>query len=350
MCSNKLNNETTLTEQQTPFILYGGNDEKVHVKVFIQHETIWLPQKAMAELFDTSTDNIGLHLKNIYADDELNENSTTEGFSVVQSEGGRNVRRTLKFYNLDAIIAVGYRVNSRRATQFRIWATSVLKEFIKKGFVLDDDRLKQGENAFGEDYFQELLERVRSIRASERRIYQQITDIFAEISVDYDPKADITHNFYAMIQNKFHFAITGHTAAEIIHSKTDRDAPYAGLRTWKNAPEGRVLSSDVTVAKNYLEEKSIKKLERTISGFFDYIENIIENRQTMAMQDMAESVDKFLAFNEYKLLVGKGQMSKAQADKKAIAEYKAFNKTQKIKSDFDALVNKTKQVKGGDDA
>ena len=243
-----------------------------------------------------------------------------EDFLTVQNEGGRNVRRTLKFYNLDAIIAVGYRVNSRRATQFRIWATQILKEFIKKGFVLDDERLKQGENAFGEDYFQELLERVQSIRASERRIYQQITDIFAEISVDYDPKAEITQNFYAMVQNKFHFAITGQTAAEIIHTKTDRNAPNAGLMTWKNSPSGRIIASDVTVAKNYLTEKDIKKLERTISGFFDYIENIIENRQTMNMDDMAQSVDKFLSFNEYQLLEGKGKISKARADKKALAE------------------------------
>lgn len=332
-------------DMQTPFILYGNENEQVKVRVLLQNETIWLPQKSMADLFDTSTDNISLHLKNIYADNELQEEATTEDFSVVQNEGGRSVQRTLKFYNLDAIIALGYRVNSKRATQFRIWATQVLKEFIKKGFVLDDERLKQGETTFGQDYFQELLERIRSIRTSERRIYQQITDIFAEISVDYDPKSDITQNFYAMIQNKFHYAITGQTAAEIIHSKSDRNAPHAGLLSWKNGPKGRVLASDVVVAKNYLDEKQIKRLERTISSFFDYIENIIENRVAMTMADMAESVDKFLTFNEYDVLQGKGQISKKQADQKALDEYSHFNKTQKIRSDFDVLVEKTKGSK-----
>ncbi len=327
--------ELTPTDMDTPFLLYGGDDAKVHVRVFVQGETLWLPQRAMGELFDTSADNISLHLKNIYADGELSETATAEEFSVVKNEGKRAVRRAMKFYNLDAIIAVGYRVNSKRATQFRIWATQILKEYIQKGFVLDDDRLKQGEQTFGEDYFKELLERVRSIRASERRIYQQITDVYAEISVDYDPQADITQSFYAMVQNKFHYAITGHTAAEIIHAKADPDAPYMGLTSWKNGPEGRVLSSDVTVAKNYLSEGEIKKLERTISGFFDYIENIIENRVTMAMHDMAESVDKFLSFNEYQVLEGKGRISKASADKKALAAYKSFNKIQKIESDFD---------------
>ena len=341
MSSNK--NEVAVVDSQTPFILYGGDDDKVHVRVFIKNETLWLSQIEIATLFDTTKQNISAHLLNIFKDGELSEAATVKDLLTVQNEGGRNVKRPLKFYNLDAIIAVGYRVNSKRATQFRIWATNVLKEFITKGFVLDDERLKQGETTFGEDYFQELLERVRSIRASERRIYQQITDIFAEISEDYDPKAEITQNFYAMVQNKFHFAITGHTAAEIIHSKSDINAPNAGLLSWKNGPKGRVLSSDVTVAKNYLEEKEIKRLERTISSFFDYIENIIENRTTMTMQNMAESVDKFLSFNEYSVLEGKGKISKARADKKAIAEYKEFNKTQKIESDFDVLIAKAKK-------
>ncbi len=208
---------------ETPFLLYAGDDEKVHVRVLVRGETLWLPQRLMAELFQTTADNISLHLKNIYAEGELAEESTAEDFSVVQNEGGRAVRRMLRHHNLDAIIAVGYRVNSKRATQFRIWATQILKEYIKKGFVLDDERLKQGNQVFGEDYFLELLERVRSIRASERRIYQQITDIFAECSVDYDPKAEITQNFYAMVQNKFHYAITGQTAAEIIHAKAARN-------------------------------------------------------------------------------------------------------------------------------
>jgi hypothetical protein len=328
----------------SPFLLYAGDDEKVHVRVFIHAETLWLSQRLMAELFQTTPDNIGLHLKNIYAEGELAESATAEDFSVVQNEGGRSVRRTLRHYSLDAIIAVGYRVSSRRATQFRIWATQILNEYIRKGFVLDDDRLKQGKQVFGEDYFQELLERVRSIRASERRIYQQITDIFAECSIDYDPKSDITQNFYAMVQNKFHHAITGQTAAEIVQTKADRTAPHMGLLTWKNAPHGRILASDVTVAKNYLSEPEIKRLERTISGFFDYIENIIENRVQMTMADMAASVDKFLSFNEYKVLTHKGRISKTEADQKALTEYSEFNQTQKIESDFDRVLKATKAI------
>ena len=338
----------TVTEgAESPFLLYAGDDEKVHVRVLIHAEMLWLPQRQMAELFQTTPDNIGLHLKNIFAEGELTESATTEDFSVVQNEGGRTVRRTLKHYNLDAIIAVGYRVSSKRATQFRIWATHILNEYIRKGFVLDDDRLKQGKQVFGEDYFQELLERVRSIRASERRIYQQITDIFAECSVDYDPKSDITQNFYAMVQNKFHFAITGQTAAEIIGAKADRDAPHMGLLTWKNAPNGRILASDVTIAKNYLTEPEIKRLERTISSFFDYIENIIGNRVQMSMADMVKSVDKFLSFNEFEVLTHKGHVSKMQADQKALSEYAEFNRTQKIESDFDRVLKAAKTLENG---
>lgn len=328
----------------SPFLLYAGDDEKIHVRVLIHAETLWLPQRLMAEVFQTTPDNVGLHLKNIYAEGELDESATAEDFSVVQNEGGRAVRRILKHYSLDAIIAVGYRVSSKRATQFRIWATQILNEYIRKGFVLDDDRLKQGKQVFGEDYFLELLERVRSIRASERRIYQQITDIFAECCVDYDPKSDITQTFYAMVQNKFHYAITGQTAAEIIHSKADHNVPYAGLLTWKNAPHGRILASDVTVAKNYLSEPEIKRLERTISSFFDYIENIIENRVQMTMTDMAASVDKFLTFNEFKVLTNRGRISKTLADQKALAEYAEFNRTQKIESDFDKILKATKAL------
>lgn len=346
---------TVTAGADSPFLLYAGDDEKVHVRVFIHAETLWLPQRLMAELFQTTPDNIGLHLKNIYAEGELAESATAEDFSVVQNEGDRAVRRTLRHYSLDAIIAVGYRVSSRRATQFRIWATQILNEYIRKGFVLDDDRLKQGKQVFGEDYFLELLERVRSIRASERRIYQQITDIFAECSVDYDPKSDITQNFYAMVQNKFHYAITGQTAAEIIQTKADRTVPYMGLLTWKNAPHGRILASDVTVAKNYLTEPEIKRLERTISSFFDYIENIIENRVQMTMAEMAASVDKFLSFNEYQVLSHKGFVSKTEADQKALIEYAEFNRTQKIESDFDKVLktakaiarSKQKPVRGG---
>jgi len=322
----------------TPFLLYGSDDDKVRVRVLLHGETIWLTQRQMADLFDTTADNISLHLRNIYTEGELAEAPTTEDFSVVQNEGGRAVRRTLRHYNLDTIIAVGYRVNSHRATRFRIWATGVLKEYIVKGFVLDDERLKQGRQAFGEDYFRELLERVRSIRASERRIWQQITDIFAECSIDYDPQAELTQDFFATVQNKFHYAITGHTAAEIIHTKADRSAPHMGLLKWKNAPEGRILSSDVTVAKNYLAEPDIKRLERTVSGFFDYIENIIENRRLMHMADMVGSVDRFLDFNEYRVLDNRGHVSKKDADRKALAEYAEFNKTQKIESDFDRFV------------
>ena len=326
--------------KESEFLLYSSDNGDIKVDALLKDETIWLTQKKMSELFDTTPQNITLHLNSIFSDGELTKEATCKKILQVQKEGGREVSRQLEFYNLDAIIAVGYRVNSYRATQFRIWAIKTLKEYIIKGFVLDDDRLKQGEKAFGKDYFKELLERVRSIRASERRIYQQITDIFAEISIDYDRNAEITKNFYAMVQNKFHYAITGQTAAEIIHSKADRKLPYMGLKTFKNSPSGRVLSSDVTIAKNYLEEVEIKKLERTVSGFFDYIENIIENRIAMTMQELANAVDKFLSFNEFRILEGKGKITKEKADQKALVEYAEFNKTQKIESDFDKMTKK----------
>lgn len=322
------------------FLIYDSPEEDVSINAVVKDETIWLSQKAMAELFDCSPDNISLHLKNIYSDGELSENATTEDFSVVQQEGRRNVTRNIRFYNLDAIISVGYRVNSRRATHFRIWATSILKEYMIKGFVLDDNRLKQGKTAFGKDYFRELLERVRSIRASERRIWQQITDIFAECSIDYDKNDPITHDFYAMVQNKFHYAITGQTAAEIIHSRADHEKDHMGLTTWKNAPEGRILKSDVTVAKNYLDEKQIRQLERTVSGYFDYIEDLIERENTFTMEQFASSINKFLSFREYKILEGKGYISKKAADEKAKAEYDVFNRTQRITSDFDLEVKR----------
>jgi hypothetical protein len=333
--------------KELQFLMYNTPEENVSVNAVVKDETIWLTQKAMAELFDCTTDNISLHLKNIYADGELNESSTTEEFSVVQQEGSRKVKRKTKFYNLDAIISVGYRVNSRKATHFRIWATGVLKEYMIKGFAMDDERLKQGKTAFGTDYFRELLERVRSIRASERRIWQQITDIFAECSIDYDKDAQVTRDFYAMVQNKFHYAITGQTAAEIIHSKSDRNKENMGLTTWKNAPDGRILKSDVTVAKNYLEEKQIKQLERAISGYFDYIEDLIERENTFTMEEFSESINEFLSFRKYKILKDKGSISKKQADAKAEEEYIHFNKTQKIISDFDRQVKKL-IAKGGD--
>lgn len=332
-----------MSEQQNNFLLYTAPSGEVRVQVYLQDESVWLTQKAMSLLFDTTTQNITIHLKNIFESGELDEMATCKEILQVQQEGERQVSRKQKFYNLDAIISVGYRVNSSKATQFRIWATQTLKEYIIKGFVLDDERLRQGTTAFGKDYFKELLRRVRSIRASERRIYQQVTDIFAECSIDYDPKSDITKNFYAMVQNKFHFAITGKTAAEIIHLSADAKKENMGLTTWKNSPEGRVLKSDVIIAKNYLQEKEIQQLERTVTGYFDYIEGLIERENTFTMEGLAESVNKFLTFNEYRVLSGKGRISKLQADKKAVKEYDEFNKTQKIISDFDKEVKKLKK-------
>ncbi|WP_308604367.1 virulence RhuM family protein [uncultured Fibrobacter sp.] len=325
---------------QFNFLLYKSAQEDVSVNALLKDDTIWLSQKAMAQLFDCSVDNIGLHLKNIYEAEELHPAATTEEISVVQQEGTRLVNRKSTFYNLDAIISVGYRVNSRRATAFRIWATGILREYITKGFVMDDDRLKQGQNAFGKDYFRELLERVRSIRASERRIWQQITDIFAECAIDYDKNAPETHDFYAMVQNKFHYAITGSTAAEIIYNSADRNKENMGLTTWKNAPDGRILKSDVTVAKNYLDEKQIRRLERAVTGFFDYIEDLIENETAFTMEEFAESVNAFLEFRKFKILDGNGKVSKKAADKKAEEEYTEFNRYQKITSDFDKAVKK----------
>ena len=270
----------------------------------------------------------------------MNESSTTENFSVVQTEGNRQVKRNVIFYNLDAIISVGYRVNSQRATNFRIWATKILNEYIRKGFVLDDERLKQGKTAFGKDYFKELLERVRSIRASERRIWQQITDVFAECSIDYDKNSEITKRFYSTVQNKFHYAITGQTAAEIVYNSADKDKVNMGLTTWKNAPDGRVLKSDVSIAKNYLDEKQIRQLERAVSGYFDYIEDLIERENTFTMEEFEESINEFLSFRRYDILEGKGTVSHKVAVRKAETEYDEFNKKQKINSDFDKMIKK----------
>lgn len=322
------------------FLIYKAADEDVSVNAVIKNESVWLTQKSMSELFGCSSDNISLHLKNIYSDGELDETATVEEISVVQTEGSRQVRRKQKFYNLDAIISVGYRVNSRKATKFRIWATGILKEYMTKGFVLDDDRLKQGKTAFGKDYFKELLERVRSIRASERRIWQQITDIFAECSIDYDKDSQTTRNFYAMVQNKFHFAIVGQTAAEIIYTRADRTKEHMGLTTWKNSPDGRILKSDVSVAKNYLDEKQIRQLERAVSGYFDYIEDLIERENTFTMEEFAASVNEFLAFRRYDILKDKGRVTASQARAKAEAEYDEYNKTQQITSDFDREVKR----------
>ncbi len=323
------------SDELSEFILYTDPSGKVKVEIFVMNDTVWLTQQRIAELFDTSKQNISYHLSNIFKDNELDENSVVKEFLTTAADG-KNYKT--KFYNLDVIISVGYRVNSTKATQFRIWATNTLKEFIIKGFVLDDDRLKEGKKLFGKDYFKELLERIRSIRANERRIYQQITDIFQECSIDYDKNSEITKNFYAMVQNKFHYAITGHTAAEIIYLNADSTKPNMGLKTWKNSPDGRIIKSDTTVAKNYLNEDEIKQLERTVSSYFDYIEGLVERRTTFTMEALAESVNKFLEFNEYRILDGKGTRSQKQAENKAFAEYDVFNKTQKIESDFDKMV------------
>ena len=329
-------------QEKNNFIIYNNSNGDVKVNVFLEDETIWLTQKNMGELFGVSKSTISEHLSNVFDTNELQKNATVRNFRTVQQEGDRSVSRDLEYYNLDAIISVGYRVNSSKATQFRIWATQTLKEYIIKGFVLDDNRLKQGQTVFGKDYFKELLGRVRAIRTSERRIYQQVTDIFAECSIDYDKNAEITKYFYAMIQNKFHFAITGNTAAEIIYKLADEKKDNMGLSTWKNAPSGRILKADVVIAKNYLQEKEITQLERTVTGYFDYIEGLIARENTFTMNQLAESVNKFLTFNEYKILNNKGKISKITADKKAISEFNNFNKTQKIFSDFDKQIKKIK--------
>ena len=336
-----LTNKTTemkmsTKDELTEFLLYTTPNGNVKVEIFFRNENIWLTQKRMAKLFGVQRPAITKHLNNIFKEGELDEKSVS---SILEhtAEDGKNYQT--KYYNLDTIISVGYRVNSSQATQFRIWATERLKEFLIKGFILDDDRLKNGKY-FGKDYFQELLERVRSIRVSERRIYQQITDIFAECSIDYNPKSETTRLFYASVQNKFHFAISGQTAAEIVYSKADANKNHMGLHTWRSAPKGRILKSDTNIAKNYLSENSIKKLERTVSGYFDYIENIIENRISFTMKELADSVNKFLTFNEYKILNDTGKVSKTEAEQKAFAEYEKYNKTQSIESDFDRQIKK----------
>ena len=326
------------------FLLYDDPSENSNINVVIKDDTIWATQKTIAELYDVHPSSVTRHLGNIYEEKELEEFTTTAKFAIVVNRGFRGaVKEDMIFYNLDAIISVGYRVNSRKATRFRQWATRTLNEYIRKGFVMDDERLKQGQTAFGKDYFRELLERVRSIRASERRIWQQITDIFAECSIDYDRESQTCRNFYALVQNRFHFAITGKTAAEIVYDSADHTKENMGLLTWKRAPEGRILKSDVTVAKNYLDEKQIRRLERAVTGFFDYIEDLVERENTFNMAQFAESVNEFLAFRRYELLPDKGRISHAQAEAKAHAEYDIFNKTQLIDSDFDKLVRRTRE-------
>lgn len=321
------------------YLLYSMPDVDGKVQVVIKDETLWCTQKAMAQLFGVGVPAISKHLKNIFTEGELNPDTTISKMETVVNRGIRGeVQELIDFYSLDAIIAVGYRVSSLKATRFRQWATKILNEYIKKGFAMDDERLKQGTAVFGKDYFRELLERVRSIRASERRIWQQITDIYAECSTDYDKNSPTTKDFYAMIQNRFHFAITGQTAAEIIYSKADHTKDHMGLTTWKNAPDGRVLKSDVSIAKNYLQEKEIRQLERAVTGFFDYIEDLIERENTFNMAQFSTSVNEFLTFRKYQILPDKGKISAAQAKKKAEEEYDIFNKTQHIDSDFDKEV------------
>lgn len=321
------------------FLLYTMPEADGKVQVVIRDETLWCTQKAMAQLFGVDKSGISRHISNIYKTGELQQDTTVAKIATVVNRGIRGeVEELVDFYHLDMIIAVGYRVNSLKATKFRQWATKILSEYIKKGFAMDDERLKQGTAVFGKDYYRELLERVRSIRASERRIWQQITDIYAECSTDYDKNSPTTHDFYAMIQNRFHYAITGLTAAEIIYSKADHTKDHMGLTTWKNAPDGRVLKSDVSIAKNYLQEKEIRQLERAVSSYFDYIENQIERHNAFNMKQFAASVNKFLTFNDYQILPDKGKISAAQAKKKAEDEYDIFNKTQRIDSDFDKEV------------
>ena len=328
--------DLTIKDELTEFLLYTAPSGDIKVETFLHDENIWLTQKRMAELFGVDRSVITKHLKNIFESKELKEKSVSAKFAHTASDGKKY---TVKFYNLDAILSVGYRVNSMQATQFRKWASKILKEYIIKGFAMDDERLKNG-RYFGKDYFQELLERVRSIRTSERRIYLQLTDIFAECSIDYQKDSQTAKEFFATVQNKFHFAITGQTAAEIVYKKANAKKEKMGLLSWKNSPNGRVLKSDTTIAKNYLEEVEIKQLERTVSSYFDYIERMIEARTTFTMKELAKSINEFLQFNKYEILAGHGKISHQQAEEKAFKEYDKFNKTQEINSDFEKQIKK----------
>lgn len=333
--------ERWVSMQEHEIILYQLEDTNVYVNVIFKEETFWMTQRAMAELFDCSADNISLHLKNIYKEEELDAEATTEFFSVVQNEGGRNVSRKVKCFNLDAIIAIGYRVNSKKATKFRQWATKTLKEYIIKGFVLNDDMLKNGP-PFGKDYFDELLERIREIRASERRAYQKITDIFEQCSYDYDKNSEVTKNFYAFVQNKLHFAVTGMTAAELIYERADSEKPAMGLTTWKDAPDGKVLKRDIGIAKNYLSEKELSRLNRLVTMFIDYAELMAEDEILMSMQDWVEQTNQFLVNNRREVLDGKGKISHEAAMKKAEKEYEVFRVKQDKEyiSEFDREIER----------
>ena len=325
-------------KNELEFLIY-GSDERV--EVLIQDETIWATQKSIAELFGVDRTSISRHLKNIFSTGELDEKVVSAKIAHTTEHGaieGKTQTNTVRYYNLDAIISVGYRVNSKKATKFRIWATDVLKEYMQKGFKIDVERMKQGETVFGKDYYRELVETVRSIRSSERRIWQQITDVFAEISYDYDKDSDITKKFYATVQNKFHYAITGKTAAEIVFDSADKEKEHMGLTSWKNSPDGRILQSDVTIAKHYLSEKEIRSLERNVSGYFDYVERLLEEETLLGMKEFAESIDEFLTFNRYDILKDYERISQKTAANKAIGEYKEYNKHQKIVSDFDKAI------------
>ncbi len=327
--------------QEHEIVLYQVEDTNIYVNVMFKEDTFWMTQKAMADLFECTTDNISLHLKNIYKEEELDENRTTEFFSVVQNEGQRNVKRKVKCYNLDAIIAVGYRVNSKKATRFRQWSTKTLKEYITKGFVLNDDMLKNG-RPFGKDYFDELLERIREIRASERRAYQKITDVFEQCSYDYDKNSEITKAFYAFVQNKLRFAVTGKTAAELIYERADSEKPAMGLITWKDSPDGKILKRDIGIAKNYLNEKELSRLNRLVTMFIDYAELMAEDEILMSMQDWVDQTNQFLLNNRRKVLNGKGKISRDVAMQKAEKEYEVFRVKQdrEYVSEFDREVEK----------
>lgn len=334
------NNDNNLVKKK--FMIYSDENGNVKINVMLINDDLWLTQDLIAELFGKARSTITEHIKNIFYEGELDEKSNVGKIDIANSD------KPVKIYNLNVIIAVGYRVNSKKATQFRIWATKVLNEYIRKGFVLDDERLKNAESFFGQDYFKELLERIRSIRASERRIWQQVTDIFAECSIDYDKNSEVTKEFYATVQNKFHYAITGNTAPEIIYKNADSKKEHMGLTTWKHSPNGRILKSDVMIAKNYLDEKQIRRLERTVSGYFDYIEDLVERGNTFTMEEFAESINAFLEFRKYDILKDKGTISRKEAEEKAEIEYDKFNKTQKIKSDFDKLLLETKKLENNE--
>jgi len=334
-------------EQQSGFLLYNTPDGNVRIDVALENETVWLTQKAMAELFGVVKSTISEHLSNIYETGELEKEATVRNFRTVQKEGERTVTRNLEYYNLDAIISVGYRVNSIQATHFRKWATKTLREYLIKGFVLDDERLKQGKTLFGKDYFDELLERIRDIRASERRFYQKITDIYAQCSIDYDSDSEITRAFYKTVQNKLHWAITGHTAAELIAERADAKKPNMGLTTWKRSPKGKILKSDISTAKNYLDEKELKSLNRIVTMYLDYAESQAERQNAMTMADWVEKLDGFLKFNDYEILKDAGKLSAKVAKKLAEEEYEKFRPIQDkaFESDFDKLVEETKKKK-----